>query len=271
MVSQGVSEHGDVRKRTQSVLTTNWRLPLDNLQRSGENGCMREPRPPRQVSPYARACFDALAAAGLGRCISLGGAFGLAHYHEYRPTNDVDAWWREEVDRREKELVAEALATALRPFGEVRTRSWGEVLSVELAVKGETAFSFQIAARSAQLGEPRRGLWPGEIAVDGLEDLMAAKMTALVERGAPRDFRDIHAVCAEGLCSPAQCWSLWTERQRRSRENADLQRARLAVLSHLKRLELARPLAGIADSKAREEAGRLRTWFKEELIGPALA
>jgi hypothetical protein len=38
-------------------------------------------------------------------------------------------------------------------------------------------------------------------------------MVALVEHGAPRDFRDIHTVCMAGLSTPDDCWSLWRQRQ----------------------------------------------------------
>jgi len=35
--------------------------------------------------------------------------------------------------------------------------------------------------------------------------IMASKMTALVERGAPRDLRDIHELCRRGLISVETC------------------------------------------------------------------
>lgn len=53
------------------------------------------PKKPRQVSEYAELCLVALADNGLGGYISIGGAFGLAYYLEYRPTHDVDAWWED--------------------------------------------------------------------------------------------------------------------------------------------------------------------------------
>ena len=34
-------------------------------------------------------------------------------------------------------------------------------------------------------------------------------MNALVNRGAPRDFLDIHAVVEADLLTPARCWELW--------------------------------------------------------------
>ena len=46
-------------------------------------------------------------------------------------------------------------------------------------------FSFQIAARSAQIAQPLSAPWPGGLLLDTPDDLVAAKMVALVERGAP--------------------------------------------------------------------------------------
>jgi hypothetical protein len=139
-----------------------------------------EPRLPKEISPFARSCIDAFAADGLGRHLSIGGAFGLAHYHEYRPTHDIDAW--------------------------------GDVVSVELEQGGKTIFSFQTAHRSAQIDAPIDGVWPGGLGLDSFDELVASKMRALVERRAPRDFRDIHSLCMAGLCSAARCWQLWETR-----------------------------------------------------------
>jgi predicted nucleotidyltransferase component of viral defense system len=207
-----------------------------------------------------------LAESGLGKHLSLGGAFGLAHYYEYRTTHDVDAWWVEPIAGEDRRAIVTALEEALRPFGEVRTRAWGDVISVELISDNKTIFSFQIARRSAELQAPAVGVWPGGIGVDSLPDLVASKMTALIERGAPRDFRDIYALCQSGIVGIAQCWKLWGERQRLANENASRSRAHLALLSHLARLEQARPLDKIEDAAQKAEAERVRTWFFEEFL-----
>jgi hypothetical protein len=222
---------------------------------------------PANVQPYARLCLEAVAAAGLGSSISIGGAFGLSHYLEYRTTHDVDAWWTDAATPDIRRRVTDTVTEALKAAGSVKTRSWGEVTSIELALEGTTVFSFQVAARSAVLQAPQAGLWPGGILLDTLDDLIAAKMVALVERGAPRDFRDIHAVCGAGLFDPPGCWRLWEARQRAAGEQVDAGRARLAIRSHLARIESARPLGSIADAGQRDEAGQVRSWFKRELLG----
>lgn len=220
---------------------------------------------PKLVSEYAQACLEALSASGCGRWLSLGGAFGLAHYFEYRATHDIDAWWVEPVAGEDRQRVIRTLEEVLRPFGQVHTRSWGDVVSVELTQQGKTAFDFQIARRSAQLEPPVPGPWPG-ILVDTFADLVASKMVALVERGAPRDFRDIYMLCQSGQCDVTRCWELWGERQRLAGEDADPRRARLAIRTHLARIEQARPLSQVADLQERTAAEQLRTWFTAEFL-----
>lgn len=220
---------------------------------------------PALLSEYAQACLDALSSSSHGQRLSLCGAFGLAHYFEYRTTRDVDAWWIEPVTGQQREQVVRTLEGALRSFGQVRTRSWGDVLSVELIQQNRVVFSFQVARRSAQLAESLPSPWAG-IQVDSFVDLVASKMVALVERGAPRDFRDIYMLCQSGHCDVARCWQWWQGRQRLAGEDADPRRAELAIRTHLARIEQARPLDQISDSEARSAAELVRKWFATEFL-----
>lgn len=227
---------------------------------------MLTPKQPTQISEQALACLDAIAASGLGERLSLGGAFGLAHYFEYRSTYDVDAWWREPVTAEERQKIVRILEDALRRFGPVRTRAWGDVTSVELSDGKKTIFSFQIARRSAELQPPLTDVWPGNIGLDSFDDLLASKMTALVERGAPRDFRDIYVLCQNGYCDLAQCWAVWKTRQQLANMDADRERATVAICTHLARFAQARPLAAIVNADERTAAEKLRTWFNTEFV-----
>jgi hypothetical protein len=224
-----------------------------------------QPRRPANLTRYAELCLRALAEQGLGDVISLGGGLGLLHYLDYRPTRDIDAWWQPDVTAEMQQRVLDAVEHALAPYGDVSRKQWGEVVSVELAQKGQTVFGFQIARRSARLQPSVEMPWV-EVLVDSLEDIVASKMVALVERGAPRDFRDIYAVCQAGLVTPWECWQLWERRQRLSGSDIDDARARLAVETHLRRIALHRPLEGIADDAQREAAQRVRRWFTEVLL-----
>jgi hypothetical protein len=231
-------------------------------------GERKAPQRPTHLPEYSETCLQALVQAGLAEKISLGGALGLLHYLDYRSTHDVDAWWSEDVKGEERNRVVAVIEAALRPFGSVRTRSWGDVVSIELQREGRKVFSFQIARRSAQLEPSRRAPWI-EVLLDSFPDLLAGKMVALVERGAPRDFRDIYALCQARLTTPAECWHLWQRRQALAGSDTDLRRGRLAVMTHLARIVQHRRLEQIGDPQERAEAARVRAWFAEVFLGEA--
>ncbi len=219
-----------------------------------------QPRQPSNLSRYAQVCLQALVDAGLSKRLSLGGAVGLFHFLDYRATHDVDAWWSEAVTEQQKRDVVDVLTVALSGSGRVGVRSWGDVISVELLQENKTVFSFQIAARSVRLQDSVSAGWI-DVPLDSLPDLLAAKMVALVERGAPRDFLDIYSLCEAGVVTVDECWSIWRQRQVMSGDNGDLARARLAIETHLERISLHRPLEKIADAGQREQARRVRDWF----------
>lgn len=224
-----------------------------------------EPHRPSHLPTYAEACLRALGDEGLGEKISVGGALGLLHYLDYRPTHDVDAWWESSAAAEDRRRVISVIKKTLETFGQVRTRTWGDVVSVELTHEGKTIFSFQIARRSARLEPPVLAPWTN-ILLDSFPDLVAGKMVALIERGAPRDFRDIHAICQAGLTTPQECWDLWRRRQRLAESDSESTRARLAVETHLERIAQHRPLAEITDAQKRAEAEAVRRFFREEFL-----
>ena len=113
-----------------------------------------KPQKPSHLSPYAQSCLEALVNANLAHRISLGGALGLIHYIDYRPTHDVDAWWSEPLTQGQKQEVMQMLEITLEAFGLVHIRLWGDVVSIELFQDGKTVFSFQIAARLIRLASP---------------------------------------------------------------------------------------------------------------------
>jgi hypothetical protein len=55
-----------------------------------------KPTTPKLMSEHARACLISLAGRNLGKYISIGGAFGLAYYYEYRSTIIVRIWFRKD-------------------------------------------------------------------------------------------------------------------------------------------------------------------------------
>ena len=128
-----------------------------------------------------------------------------------------------------------ALAEQLERLQALRDEA---IVALYRAQPERTIFSFQIARRSAQLEPSVPAPWT-HVLLDSFADLVASKMVALVERGAPRDFRDVHTVCQAGLITPHQCWELWRRRQQLAGSDTDCARARLAVETHLARI--ARP------------------------------
>jgi hypothetical protein len=225
------------------------------------------PKLPSHLSRYGEICLRALAEAGLGKKISLGGALGLLYYYDYRPTHDVDAWWVDATEQ-DRQRVVQTITEALDPLGTVTVRSWGDVVSIELQDDNGKVFSFQIAQRSGQL-EPAKIAPELGVLLDSFPDLVASKMVALVERGAPRDFRDIHAVCHAGLITPQKCWNLWRQRQQIAGSDADHHRATLAIETHLERIAQHRPLDEITDPEKRQEAQDLREWFRKVFLNAA--
>lgn len=231
----------------------------------GDAGTKRQPQRPTHLSRFAQKSLTALEDAGLAGCVSVGGGLGLLHYLDYRTTHDVDAWWAPTATEETMRKVIACVKETLEEDGEVDVNRWGEVTSIELKKEGETVFGFQIARRSAQLAESVKADWV-QVPVDSLDDILASKMVALVERGAPRDFRDIYVACTDGLVTAEKCWELWQERQKRSGSDTDMQRARLAVETHLERIALQRPLDGIEDDDARAKAATTREWFREVFV-----
>lgn len=108
--------------------------------------------------------------------------------------------------------------------------------------------------------------WPESLNVDSLYDLIASKMLALIERGAPRDFYDIYTLCKNGSTEISQCWKLWKNRQELANGDTNLKRAKTAILTHLARIVQHRPLHTIQGLDDRQKAEDLRRWFEEEFL-----
>jgi len=84
-------------------------------------------------------------------------------------------------------------------------------------------------------------------------------MTALVNRGAPRDFVDIKAIVDARLATSARCWELW----RAKNPGATIDEGRLALHNHLASLAARLPIERIPQER-RASAQALREWFRDE-------
>jgi hypothetical protein len=229
---------------------------------------MHRPTPerPKEIDPLAEAILARLQSHPVARFIVLGGYFALKHYHDYRITHDVDAWWAEDSRDSDREEVRGALQAVIVPVAGERgltlnQRRFGDTESWELLRAGAKVFSFQIASRTVRLEPPVPSPWP-PLLIETFADNVASKMNALVQRGAPRDFTDIRQLVTAGHLTPEECWDLW------KRKNPDLDSvdARLEVGRHLHELELRRPLETLIDLAQREQARQTRAWFRAVLL-----
>lgn len=217
------------------------------------------PTPPSRLGGYAREVLEFLAGHEAAAEIVLGGGIALAHYVDYRDTFDLDAWWAVAPTEPANALLDEAMQIVANRHGMTCVRrSWGETVSLELVSGQRKVFSLQIAPRDRYLDATLEAAW-APVRIETLRDNVASKMNALVNRGAPRDLRDIHEVCRRGLMSAPQCWELYGEKNpgRSARD------ATGKVLHALERLEIQRPLDSIADAEQRRDAAAVRQWYRD--------
>ena len=223
-----------------------------------------KPHPPRSLNAFAKELLDLLAGHPEAAEIVIGGGVALAHYLDYRDTFDLDAWWRTAPVEAAEQLMAESLRTIADRHGlELKQRAWGETESFELLQESRRVFSLQIAKRGLFLEEALPAAWP-PVMIETLQDNVASKMTALVERGAPRDLRDIYELCSRGFVSVKACWSLYSLKNPGQTSAAGAAKVLFAV----ERLELQRPLDTISDIALRDQAARLRSWYREVFCHP---
>ncbi len=214
------------------------------------------------VDPLAERVLALLSGRPEAGRIILGGYLALQYYLDYRTSHDIDAWWSERADPKVEAVIRQVMGQVAAETGmELQERRFGDTVSFELAREGQQRFSFQIAVRSIAVEEPQTSAWP-PIRVETLADNIGGKMNALVNRGAPRDFLDIHAVVKAGLLTPARCWDLWRAKNPGGSSDA----ARQNVLLHLAGLDSRRPIESIADPTAREQARDLRQWFRDVFV-----
>jgi hypothetical protein len=210
------------------------------------------PQRPSNLHPLAEELLDLLKDHPEASEIVIGGGVALSHYSEHRDTFDLDAWWKSQP----KPETIEPVRAAMKQIAQLHRSAFeehqrGDVISFNITeAGGQKVFSFQIAQRDQYLDRPVPSLF---------SDNVASKMVALVDRGAPRDFVDIHEIVSRDLISLEQCWDLYLQK----RQDADLEAAKQQVLEHLERIEARRPLDSITDPEDRSHAESIRSWYYE--------
>ncbi|MFM9058275.1 MAG: nucleotidyl transferase AbiEii/AbiGii toxin family protein [Planctomycetaceae bacterium] len=216
------------------------------------------PQPPANLHPLSRELLESLAGHAEAEQIVIGGGVALSHYLPYRDTVDLDAWWRAEPRADALAFLESAMqAIASRHGLDYRRRSWGETESLELLQGGRKQFSFQISRRPLALDDAIPSTWQ-PVLIETLRDNVASKMTALVQRGAPRDFLDMYQLCTHGVMSMPECWASFMEKN----PGVTVDEAKRKIIARLAMIETTRPLETIAPDAAREQATRVRDWFR---------
>src|SRR5262245_14445337 len=197
-----------------------------------------DPRVPEHLNPFAGEVLEALKGHPESRGIIIGGGIALQHYLDFRKTVDLDAWWAGSAEEAARHLLGVVIERVAGSHGySARTRRWGETESYEILDGSRKVFSFQISKRDVQLDQPLPSHWP-PVVIESFRDNLGAKMNALVERGAPRDFVDVFEVCQRGLATVDECWLTWTAKN----PGQSAREARAKVLGRLSAIEARRPL-----------------------------
>lgn len=222
------------------------------------------PKVPTNIDPLGVELLNALSRSEALGCVILGGGLALQHYHQFRRSHDIDAWWSDAPSQEAKAAIQGAVEAVARAHGyATRCREWGETVSFEIVnpqSKSERLFSFQIALRDIAIDPPLESAWR-PLLIETLRDNIGSKMNALVNRGAPRDFSDIYELIDAGICSAEECWELWSLKN----PGADIGEAKDKALHKIAEIEARMPLAAFAQEE-RPRVIERRSFFKNEFL-----
>ena len=192
----------------------------------------------------------------------LGGGVALQHYCEFRETYDLDAWWAISAEKKTLEEIRQVMQViAHEDKFELVERAWGQTQSFELLRSKQKNFSVQVALRDIELEHPLTSEW-APVKIETFADNLAAKMCALVNRGAPRDFLDVFEVCKRALATEPECWTLWDHKN----PGKNQVEAKINVLRHLEQIEKLRPLSSLKDPSEKDAAQSVRAWFRNKFL-----
>lgn len=224
----------------------------------------RLPQAPKNLNPFSRELLESMAGHAEAAEIVIGGGVALSHYLEYRETVDLDAWWKSEPQADVLTFIENCMKALAATHGlDYRHRKWGDTESLELLRGSQKQFSFQISKRTLYLDAAIPAEWQ-PLWIETLRDNVGSKMTALVQRGAPRDFVDIYELVNRSIISLADCWHLWTLKN----PGVPVDEAMCKVFARIENIALTRPLEGIQPKAARERAAIVRAWYRDTFTLP---
>ncbi len=223
-----------------------------------------QPVTPKNLNPLARELLESFAGHAEAAEIVLGGGVALSHYLEYRDTVDLDAWWRTESRPEVMSFIEGCMKSLAAANGlDFRHRTWGETASLELLRGSQKQFSFQISKRTMYLDAAVPAEWQ-PLWIETLRDNVGSKMTALVLRGAPRDFLDIYELVNRSLLSIADCWQLWSQKN----PGVLVDEAMRKVCARIEHIAMTRPLDTIQPRAARDRTALVRAWYRDIFTNP---
>jgi len=205
------------------------------------------------LSPLVWSILERLGSHAASSELEIGGGIALWHYIPHRQTNDIDAWWAQESPAAAAAIQETMMAAALEHDLSLLHRNQSAYQSWDLKKNGKTFFAFQIARKTNRVEPPGPAKW-GSLRMETLPENLANKMSALAQRGAPRDILDIATVLKAGLISPQTCWELW----QRKHPEVEVKIAQANVLKYLNALAARKPLQTIADQEQRAQASENR-------------
>ncbi len=221
------------------------------------------PKVPDNINPLGMDVLQKLRDNPYMGELILGGGFALQHYLRFRDTDDIDAWWSDAPSEATLDAVRDAVRSVAEAHGYgYGERKWGETFSFEMRRTGSTkkVFSFQISTRDIPLDPPLESAWQPFL-IETLRDNIASKMNALVDRGAARDFVDIHEVVTNGFCTISECWDLWAMKN----PGADVAEAKKKAVLKISQIEALRPIDSIPQQD-RAVAAERRGFFNTQFL-----
>ena len=210
------------------------------------------------LSPLVWSILENLGSQPAADEIEIGGGIALWHYSPHRQTNDIDAWWTHESAAAAAAIQQTMAAIALEEGLGLVHRSQAGYQSWDLKKAGRTIFAFQIARKATRVDPLAPAKW-GSLRMETFSENLANKMTALAQRGAPRDILDVATVLKAGLISPEECWRLW----QRKHPGLAVQVAQANVLKYLNALAARKPLQSILDGEQRAQASENREVIRQ--------
>ena len=152
----------------------------------------------QDLTPAQHQFLEALAKNELGALYYLSGGTALGAFHlHHRRSDDLDFFSRESIDFTAVLRFVESVAD-----GPVIPRRVHDRLGLIVPMSGETLRVEFVKYDHPAIEPPTPRV--GALCVDGLRDILANKLSAIIERAEPKDYADIYFLVARAGLSLEQ-------------------------------------------------------------------